>query len=479
MHYSENRANHQFVPWRQYTEVDGQMSNFPKSTLLDGDSLRGNNGPDEELFRGVGDRLIDPLSNFFGYGLVPSPELNEVYELRLAKLEASRLSRNELVDRGAYFIGVDGKPTNHFSICTGGGVSLPMAAGSRLQSFIGTHRLKTSYATHGLFPYRGKFHPQMIKAILNIIGAKPGDVVLDPMAGSGTTAIEANIMGIDSVAVDLSPFCEYMMQAKIAGLSEDVGGLSDLSNNTEETKKLYQTLTEENGYLSLHEVPVCSQMSSACRSLIVLAFMDARGYALRSKRKSEFGLFREVLAKYAKTIDGFQQTWRELGQKLGESSILKADARQLPIDSESIDGVVFSPPYSFAVDYVQNDRPHLEYLGCDTAALRNDLVGLRGSGPRERASLYFDDMNTIIGEIARVLKKSGYGAIVVGSNSNQLAKALGIPQDSPKARYGIESRVISFAENHGLSLQLAIRRLIVGMANTMREEHIIFLRKVP
>ena len=30
----------------------------------------------------------------------------------------------------------------------------------------------TGYATHGLFPYRGKFHPQLIKALINIIGIK-------------------------------------------------------------------------------------------------------------------------------------------------------------------------------------------------------------------------------------------------------------------------------------------------------------------
>ena len=57
------------------------------------------------------------------------------------------------------------------------------------------------YSTHGLFPYPGKFHPQMIKTILNIIGLKRGDVVLDPMVGSGTTPVEAASIGITSIAV--------------------------------------------------------------------------------------------------------------------------------------------------------------------------------------------------------------------------------------------------------------------------------------
>ena len=37
-----------------------------------------------------------------------------------------------------------------------------------------------------LFPYRGKFHPQLIRALLNILQIKPGQTVLDPMAGSST-----------------------------------------------------------------------------------------------------------------------------------------------------------------------------------------------------------------------------------------------------------------------------------------------------
>ena len=66
---------------------------------------------------------------------------------------------------------------------------------------------------------------------------------------------------------------------------------------------------------------------------------------------------------------------------------------------------------------------------------------------------------------------------MVGSNSEQLGRALGIDPGHPDARYGLESRLITAAEQTGLHLELTIRRLIVGMANTMREEHILILRK--
>src|SRR5712692_3492479 len=114
------------------------------------------------------------------------PQLNEVYELQLALWESEALSDQEIVSNGAYFARVGDRCTRHFLMCRGEPVKIPKHSSSRLRSFFKSNQFKTGYATHGLFPYRGKFHPQMIKALLNIMGLKPGQTVLDPMMGSGT-----------------------------------------------------------------------------------------------------------------------------------------------------------------------------------------------------------------------------------------------------------------------------------------------------
>ena len=44
-------------------------------------------------------------------------------------------------------------------------------------------RSVNQYLTHWIYPYTGKFHPQMVRALLNIVGAQPGAVVLDPQVG--------------------------------------------------------------------------------------------------------------------------------------------------------------------------------------------------------------------------------------------------------------------------------------------------------
>jgi hypothetical protein len=115
--------------------------------------------------------------------------------LELAFYESKILSEKEILRNGAYFASVDGQPTRHFLMCQGESLKLADHSSSRLTSFFTNNQFKTGYGTHGLFPYRGKFHPQMIKGLINIMGIKPGDTVLDPMMGSGTVPIEATLMG--------------------------------------------------------------------------------------------------------------------------------------------------------------------------------------------------------------------------------------------------------------------------------------------
>jgi ubiquinone/menaquinone biosynthesis C-methylase UbiE len=59
-----------------------------------------------------------------------------------------------------------------------------------------------SWATHR-GNYRGNWAPQIPRALI-LKYTKPGDVVLDPMAGSGTTCIEAVLLGRNCVAVDIN-----------------------------------------------------------------------------------------------------------------------------------------------------------------------------------------------------------------------------------------------------------------------------------
>src|SRR5262249_11857801 len=47
-----------------------------------------------------------------------------------------------------------------------------------------TGRKDPKFATHGLHPYKGKFYPQLARALMSLSGSEPGAKVLDPFCGS-------------------------------------------------------------------------------------------------------------------------------------------------------------------------------------------------------------------------------------------------------------------------------------------------------
>jgi DNA modification methylase len=59
-----------------------------------------------------------------------------------------------------------------------------------------------SWATHK-GDYRGNWPPQMARALI-LMYTKLGDTVLDPMVGSGTTCIEAKLLGRNCIGVDIN-----------------------------------------------------------------------------------------------------------------------------------------------------------------------------------------------------------------------------------------------------------------------------------
>src|SRR2546428_6164702 len=66
---------------------------------------------------------------------------------------------------------------------------------------------------HRLHPYLGKFIPQLVEALLSRY-FRPGQHVLDPFAGSGTTLVQALESGLDATGVDIAAFNCLLMEVK-------------------------------------------------------------------------------------------------------------------------------------------------------------------------------------------------------------------------------------------------------------------------
>ncbi len=71
---------------------------------------------------------------------------------------------------------------------------------------------------HKLHPYLGKFVPQLVEVFLERYFV-PGASVYDPFVGSGTTLVEANVFGANSVGSDVSAFNCLLSRVKVTQYS--------------------------------------------------------------------------------------------------------------------------------------------------------------------------------------------------------------------------------------------------------------------
>jgi hypothetical protein len=81
-------------------------------------------------------------------------------------------------------------------------------------------RYRTKHV-HRLHPYLGKFIPQLVEWFLRRYFT-PGQTIIDPFVGSGTTLVEADALGINCEGIDISPWNCLIAEVKIARYDLDL-----------------------------------------------------------------------------------------------------------------------------------------------------------------------------------------------------------------------------------------------------------------
>jgi DNA modification methylase len=108
-------------------------------------------------------------------------------------------------------------------------------------SFVDVPEKERTKHVHRLHPYLGKFIPQLVEVFLKKY-FKPGQIILDPFVGSGTTLIEANILNMPSIGIELSEF-SYLI-AKVKTQKYDIElvekEILDILNKTKEFSRKIQ-----------------------------------------------------------------------------------------------------------------------------------------------------------------------------------------------------------------------------------------------
>lgn len=73
--------------------------------------------------------------------------------------------------------------------------------------------------THVLYKYPARFSPVFARSAIETFSA-PGDIVLDPFVGGGTTMVEARLCGRHAVGSDISSLAIFLTRTKAIALSD-------------------------------------------------------------------------------------------------------------------------------------------------------------------------------------------------------------------------------------------------------------------
>ncbi|MDM1249945.1 hypothetical protein HXZ77_02090 [Acinetobacter johnsonii] len=256
------------------------------------------------------------------------------------------------------------------------------------------------------FAWRGQFSPELIEYLLNTL-FKDAESIYDPFSGSGTVLFESSLLGKKSVGSEINPAAWCLSSSihlnKLSKIEKDIL-CSQLNIIVNEDKTVDEIL----------EIPQNTKDTSLKIALTAI-LLTATGNSTEIDLK-----------KVQKAKDSFINFISEIHQYSGEAHSHLEDCRFTNIASNSIDGVITSPPYINVFNYHQNYRPIMEKLGWFPLNSAKSEIGANRKFRQNRfltVVQYTQDLGQTLDELARIMKHEAIGVMVVGRESKVLGES--------------------------------------------------------
>jgi len=282
-------------------------------------------------------------------------------------------------------------------------------------------------AIHNWYWYKEGFSRGMVDFALDRFGVLENNVVLDPFCGVGTTLLACKQRGISSVGFDVNPLAllvarakthDYDMEALAAAVKDALTWRIPLPKDLPRNEFLRKAFSKINlGMVCAYRGKVASMEDGKVRDFFSLALIDAAtkcswtakdGALLRIERKPVPPFGKMFKYKIRKMLHDLKKN------PLPQASVKveQADARDLPLDDDSVGTVITSPPYLNKIEYSKMYKLELSlFFGLPPTQIRS-FVGTRVDEGIEQA--YWTDIGKVLSELYRVCRPGAKVCWVVG-----------------------------------------------------------------
>lgn len=221
-----------------------------------------------------------------------------------------------------------------------------------------------------------------------------GATVLDPWNGSGTTTLAAQSLGVDAIGLDLNPVANVVAKLRTQDYSQ--------------VEKINRPHVDMD--VCVNDDPLTAWLAESTVRRIRQWCQVGDNVAGPTEDLLTVALFRTI-REITKKFEGSNPTWVKRAKSASDTvsvstedldaiierqiafvssrvrpgsfpkraCVITADARAMPITSESVDIIVTSPPYLTRIDYAVAYSRELALLGVNIASDRSLRAGLMGT----------------------------------------------------------------------------------------------------
>lgn len=292
-----------------------------------------------------------------------------------------------------------------------------------------------AHAMEAIHPYPAKFIGDIPRALMRTLPCPKGSLIFDPFAGSGTTLLEAQRLGLPSVGVDLNPIACLISRVKTGRRPGDLTAKAraiSASASLLTTKHTWDIPNVDHWFKEDIQGAIAALLDQICtvsdvetRDALRLALSsilvrvsnqdsDTRYAAVEkgTERDDVFNGFIAAVEKLDKALAS--REWEIAPARVIEANTLTVAPEQL---GGRVGLVITSPPYPNAYEYWLYHKYRMWWLGFDPLAVKEQEIGARAhffKRNHHTEENFWDQMRDTLKLINSVLITGGYACFVIG-----------------------------------------------------------------